>query len=328
MRKILLGNTGLSTTAIGYGCAGLMRPSTEPERQALLAAAFDVGIRHFDVARYYGHGQSEGFLGRFIASAGCRDEITVTTKFGMDPPAISGSFQGRLLMNIARKVASIHPSVRKILSARAGAGVTKNRFDVASAEASLNTSLRELRTDRIDLFLLHEATLKDSRTDGLLEFLENAKSAGKIRAFGLGSDFPLVPPIIANNPAVTQVIQIANCLGQWNRRLLPPDTGRLVNTHGALKVLPSLAAGLHSAKHEVIREWQALGSPSQEGLAGWLLALAMHDNPHGVTLFSSTQPSRIRKNVTEALRHSAKSSAEWHQFENTAEALIKADNKR
>ena len=82
MRRIPLADTGLCTTAIGYGCAGLMRPSTDKERQALLATAFEVGIRHFDVARYYGHGQAEGVLGKFIAETGCRDEITITTKFG------------------------------------------------------------------------------------------------------------------------------------------------------------------------------------------------------------------------------------------------------
>lgn len=322
MRRILLGDTGWSTTAIGYGCAGLMRPGNEPERQALLAAAFDVGIRHFDVARYYGHGQAEGVLGRFVSQTGCRDEITITTKFGMEPPALGGSSRGRMLMGLARRVASIHPSVRKILSARASAGVKKNRFDVASAQASLETSLRELGTDHIDLFLLHEASLEDSRTEGLLEFLEEAKSAGKIRAFGLGSDFPLVPPIIENNPAVTRVVQIANCLGQWNRRKLPPDASRLVNTHGALKILPALEAALKVAPADVARNWEALGAPQGSALAGLILGLALHDNPLGITLFSSTQPSRIRSNVAEALSHSARTPAEWGIFEQAAEAAL------
>ncbi len=328
MREIPLGETGLSTTVIGYGCAGLMRPAMEADRQALLKAAFDCGIRHFDVARYYGHGQAEGILGRFIADTRCRDEITVTTKFGMEPPAMSGSSRGRFLMGFARKVASIHPSVRKLLSARASAGVRKNCFDVASARQSLETSLRELRTDHIDLFLLHEATLEDTQSEGLLEFLEDAKTVGKIRAFGLGSEFPLVPPILEKNPAVTGVIQIANCLGQWNRRLLPQSNERVVNTHGALKVLPALESGLKSAPNDLVRAWEVMGLSDPSALAGWILGLAMHDNPCGISLFSSTQPARIRSNVAAALSHSTRTSADWKQFEQTAEALLAAQLSR
>ncbi len=322
MRKVTLGNTNLSTTALGYGCAGLMRPGVEAERQALLKTAFDAGIRHFDVARYYGHGQSEGVLGRFIADTGCRNEITVTTKFGMEPPAIGGSSRGRLLMSVARKAASLHPAVRQFLSKRANAGVSKNRFDVESARRSLETSLRELQTDRIDLFLLHEANLEDSRTEGLLEFLEAAKQTGKIRAYGLGSDFPLVPAILEQNPAMARVLQIANGPGQWNRRKLAKYPGLTINTHGALKVLPTLEKAFVMATDERAVAWKNLGSPLGPQLAGFILGLVMHDNPHGITLFSSTQPGRIASNVAEALRWENLNSAEWQEIETVIENML------
>lgn len=324
MDKLELGCSGISTASIGYGCAGLMRPATERGRLELLHTAFDAGIRHFDVARYYGYGQSESVLGRFITQTGCRDQITIGTKFGMDPPAVDGSSYGKLLMKAARRVAAIHPSIRKMLTARAGASLRKNRFDVANARLSLETSLRELRTDRIDLFLLHEANLADSQTEGLLEFLDEAKASGKILGFGLGSEFSLVPPIIERNSAVTQVVQISNGLGQWNRRKLPHNEERLVNTHGALKVLPELEEARKVAGNEVTRKWKAIGAPSGDTLAGLVLGLSLHDNTNGVTLFSSTQPDRIRTNVAEALRHTRYSDEDWSAFEHAAEALLGA----
>jgi D-threo-aldose 1-dehydrogenase len=327
MHKITFGDTGLSTTPIGYGCGSLMRPPTEAERHTLLTAAYDVGIRHFDIARYYGFGLAEGVLGRFISQTGCRDEITIATKFGLEPPAMAGSSRGRLLMNVARRVASIHPSVRKILSARANAGVKKNSFDVESARTSLDTSLRELQTDRIDLFLLHEASLEDSLTEGLLEFLENAKKAGKILAFGLGSDFPLVPPIIENNPAIAPVVQIVNGLGQWNRRKLEPSPQRVVNTHGALKILPTLEAAAKVATGDAADRWKSLGAPSGAALAELILGLALHDNPLGITLFSSNQADRIRRNVNGTLQHSKLSSGDWTDFEQAAETLLAGHSK-
>ena len=328
MRSISLGHTGLSTTAIGYGCAGLMRPATDADRRALLTAAFEAGIRHYDVARYYGHGQAEGILGKFLAETKCRDQITITTKFGMEPPAIGGSSRGRSLMSLARRIAAIHPVVRKTFSTAASLSVRKSQFEVARARASLETSLRELRTDRIDLFLLHEATLEDTRTEGLLEFLEAAKRAGHIREFGLGSDFPVVSAIVTNNPACTRVVQIANGLGQWNRRLLPRDPARLVNTHGALKILPTLEAALSCAPSDVAHTWQAFGSPRGAALAGLVLGLALHDNSHGITLFSSTQPGRIHSNVGEAVRHGSCNAGEWAAFEQMAEAALAAPSGR
>ena len=36
----------------------------------ILDAAYDAGIRHFDVARAYGHGLSEGYLGAFLRRRG------------------------------------------------------------------------------------------------------------------------------------------------------------------------------------------------------------------------------------------------------------------
>ena len=72
MDTINLGTTGKTTTRLGYGCSSLMGGMSHKESLAALEAAFDVGIRHFDVAPMYGYGQAEGCLGEFLAGTGLR----------------------------------------------------------------------------------------------------------------------------------------------------------------------------------------------------------------------------------------------------------------
>jgi len=75
MSNVTLQNTDITTSSIGFGCAGLMRTPTSKGRSRLLNTAFNSGIRHFDVARVYGIGQAEAELGTFIKSR--RSEITI-----------------------------------------------------------------------------------------------------------------------------------------------------------------------------------------------------------------------------------------------------------
>lgn len=325
MRTVTLHETGLTTSALGYGCAGLMRPATERERATLLGAAYDAGLRHFDVARYYGHGGAERVLGKFLSEGNHRDEVTITTKFGMEPPAIAQSSLGKRLISSARRLGSIHPRVRKFLSGLGGRTIRRNRFDPESARLSLETSLRELRTNHIDLFLLHEANLEDIERPGLLEFLENAKRAGKIRGFGLASGYPQTLEIITQAPGYARVIQIANRFGQWNLRKLPADAHLFIITHGALKVLPALESAFSSQSTllDVKSSGSTFCSARGSELAGLLLGLAMRENPRGITLFSSTQPQRIRQNVAKTLETNSLTPAEWSAFQQVAEQQVK-----
>ena len=72
---------------LGFGTSGIMGAAlTSRGRLRLLDAAFDAGIRHFDTAPLYGLGLAEEVLGRFARR--CRGDITLTTKFGLEPPAI------------------------------------------------------------------------------------------------------------------------------------------------------------------------------------------------------------------------------------------------
>jgi diketogulonate reductase-like aldo/keto reductase len=300
-----------------------MRPPTPKERSALLEAAFDSGIRHFDTARYYGHGGSEAVLGKFLSDNYLRDQVTITTKFGIEPPSLGSSSVGKRMINTARRLATIHPGVRKLLSGFAGRGVRMNRFDPESARLSLETSLRELRTDHVDVFLLHEASLESAQTPGLLEFLEGAKRSGKVRVFGCASELPSTLDIITGAPAFASVVQIANGLGHWNLQKLPSHPERFVLTHGALKILPALENA--SSQSTLVTEGKDVGlflSARGSELAGLVLGLALHKNSQGVTLFSSTQPQRIRENIEKAIRWNSLTVNDWSAFQCGAEQYL------
>lgn len=71
----------------------------------LLDAAYDAGIRHFDVAPLYGQGEAAALFGEF--PRGRRDKVTVTTKFGISHPlaTVAGGL-GSPLGQVGRHAAS------------------------------------------------------------------------------------------------------------------------------------------------------------------------------------------------------------------------------
>ena len=172
------------TTRLGFGGSGLMGGISERESLKLLETAFDAGIRHFDIAPAYGHGQAERCLGKFLQ--GKRDQVTVATKYGILPPAQAG------LMKMARSV--VRPAVAKLPAVRqrvaqAAAGMrSKAKFSAEEAGKSLEQSLQQLGVERIDLWLLHEAIAEDLDDSDLLPFLRHAQQRGLIGAYGVGAE--------------------------------------------------------------------------------------------------------------------------------------------
>ena len=194
MNQVILATTGRRTSQLGFGCSSLMGATGRKESLALLEHAFDAGIRHFDVAPMYGYGAAEGCLGEFLSR---HNDATVTTKYGIPPPPSRG------LMRAARRAAAsalkLFPSLKKRLASAANnvtAAAPKASFTAAHARTSLDHSLAELRTDRLDLFLLHEAEAIDLTDDNLLRFLEDAVATGKVGAFGCGSAAAKIPGLL------------------------------------------------------------------------------------------------------------------------------------
>ncbi len=91
MQTIPLANTTRQTTRLGFGCGSLMGATNRRDSLKLLEAAYEAGIRHFDVAPMYGYGEAESCLGEFLQHH--HGQITVTTKFGIAPPKKSAADQ-------------------------------------------------------------------------------------------------------------------------------------------------------------------------------------------------------------------------------------------
>jgi aryl-alcohol dehydrogenase-like predicted oxidoreductase len=135
----------LDVTLAGLGCNNFGMRIDEDASRAVVAAALEAGVNHFDTADVYGGSKSEEFLGRALGPR--RDDAVITTKFGGTAPE----------------------------------GVKRGSAEwVATA---CDASLERLGTDRIDLYLLHtpDAETPISET---LEALGKLVAAGKVREIG------------------------------------------------------------------------------------------------------------------------------------------------
>jgi D-threo-aldose 1-dehydrogenase len=295
MKTITLPNTGRQTSQLGYGCSSLMGATGRKESLALLEHAFHAGIRHFDVAPMYGYGAAEGCLGEFLARH--PNDITVTTKYGIPPPANQG------LMRAARRavgpVLKLIPSVKKRLAAAANtvtAAEPKAPFRAAEAQASLDHSLAELRTGRIDLWLLHEAEATDLNDDGLLRFMESAVASGRIGAFGCGSSADKIPALFTHKPDYCPVLQF-----EWSvlDQPLGAMPGFTLHHRSLTAHFQELAAALQTRKDVAARWSDEVGADLRQPdmLAALMLKAALVLNPDSIILVSSRNRHHIDRNV-------------------------------
>jgi len=295
MERIELSTTGRKTTRLGYGGSSLMGAMSRKESVAMLEAAFDAGIRHFDVAPMYGYGQAESCLGEFLGRH-CAD-VTVTTKYGIPPPKNQGLLG--LARSVARPVLKALPGLKRGMQSvadRAAQPAAKASFTAAQAQQSLERSMGELNTDRIDVWLLHEATVDDLRDDGLLRFLEDAVAAGKIGAFGVGSERSRIEALVAQRPGYCGTVQFEWSVMDEPVRGMP---GFRLHHRALTENFRSLHARLAQEKARCTA-WSAKvgGDLADAGvLASLMLKAALVENPASVILFSSKQPAHMRHNV-------------------------------
>src|SRR5689334_23238930 len=83
MEQRALGSTGLTVSALGFGCGavgGLMVRGDAAEQQQAVRRALDAGITYFDTAAQYGDGASETNLGRVMRELGTWSRVVVGTK--------------------------------------------------------------------------------------------------------------------------------------------------------------------------------------------------------------------------------------------------------
>lgn len=187
--------TTLTVSEVGFGVwttsTGWWGNVTDGDAIALLHEAFDLGVTLFDAADTYGNGRGEEQLGAAFRNK--RDKIVYSTKFGYDFYTYANE--------------------------RKGQQEIPHDFSPTFVRFALEQSLKRLHTDYIDIYSIHNAHLSEIENDELFALLEEFKSAGTIRAYGVA----LGPAIgwltegqdAATKRNVTNIQMIYNMLEQF-----------------------------------------------------------------------------------------------------------------
>lgn len=183
MRFRSLGATGIRVSELGLGCSSLgasVFHDGEAESVRLLEAAFDIGINFYDTAGSYAYGRSEALLGQVFGQR--RDKVVIATKAGFLPSSLARF--GRFIVPVlgkARKLISPYKRKLKRLSKK------RQDFSLAHLRLSLEQSLRQLRSDYVDLFQLHSPPGSVLEQDEVFDAMEAFRRQGKIRCYGISA---------------------------------------------------------------------------------------------------------------------------------------------
>jgi len=155
MRYRILGKTGLRVSVIGLGTwqfgGEWGHDFAQAEVDAILDAAAESGINFIDTAECYGKHLSERLIGDYLSRRD-RSRWLIATKFGHH----FNSFMNR-----------------------------DDDFSVSGVRRQLETSLKALNTDAIDLYQFHSGSDAFFENQELWTMLSEQKRAGKIRHLGV-----------------------------------------------------------------------------------------------------------------------------------------------
>ncbi len=156
MQKRKLGKSNLEVSALGLGCMGMSfsygEPKDKREMISLLRAAVERGITFFDTAEVYGPFTNEELVGEGLAPV--RDQVMIATKFGFKLKP--GGEPGWLGLD------SRPERIKQVAE----------------------TSLKRLRTDRIDLFYQHRVD-PNVPIEDVAGAVKDLIREGKVKHFGL-----------------------------------------------------------------------------------------------------------------------------------------------
>ncbi len=162
MQYTQLGSSDLRVSRICMGCMGFGDARNgqhswtldEAHSREIIRRGLELGINFFDTAIAYQSGTSEQYLGRALRDFARREDVVVATKFlPRTPEEIAAGVSGR-----------------------------------QHVENLVNTSLRNLGTDYIDLYIYHMWDYATPLHD-ILEGLSRVVQAGKVRYVGISNCF-------------------------------------------------------------------------------------------------------------------------------------------
>jgi 1-deoxyxylulose-5-phosphate synthase len=256
-----------------------------------LDSLIEVGCTAFDLAASYMLGGTERFVGAWLAARGHRDRLYLVTKAGHPYPVLR-----------------------------------PNRLSRGALAADLDASLRRLRTDRIDLFLVHR-DVPGASLEPLAESLASFVRSGKVLAWGVSNwhhdriralmaaaKTVGLPPIAASSPQFSRA--------DWRKAPWPGcvsiagEAGRQARVFHAETQIPVLAwsplgtgfltgragGGAYRTAANVARKERALALAAKRGCTPAQVCLAyLFSQPFPVhAIVRATTPSKMRENLQAA----------------------------
>lgn len=185
MKYRKFGNTNLEVSVLGFGAASVGSRTNRSRSVKALNEAFDLGVNFYDTAPFYAQGESEKIIGDTFKDK--RDKVIIATKVGLYPTTklkLMSKFKPivRSFLQILpyERRSSIQKSVQTLIRSDNGSRV---EFSPNSIVKSVESSLKRLQSDYIDILLLH-VTPQSYEIDRVTEELQLLQSQGKIRHFG------------------------------------------------------------------------------------------------------------------------------------------------
>lgn len=239
MDKVPFGKTGFEITRLGFGAAPIGFLETKQDRvRRLLEETLDTGVNFIDTAACYSG--SEDMLGRTISDR--RDQFVLASKCGH----VTGDLTGE-------------------------------PFSAQLITDSIEQSLRRLRTDRIDIMLLHSCDLEVLKQGDALAALEKARQSGKVRAIGYSGDNEAAA-YAASLDAVQVIEMSVNVVDQHNIDAVLPicrehEVGVIAKrplANAAWKPLSSQPGMYKNYAHTYTQRLEAMGiTPNDLGFRGY-----------------------------------------------------------
>ena len=183
MRKVVLA-PGVESSVLGFGCAPILGAVGAAQARKAIACALDLGVNHFDVARCYGYGDAEKFVGGELKRR--RDEVVIASKCGLEATGLARAMRpAKPLVRWLRPTRRpAHPEPKQGVSQRKSPLLRSVPITARSMVKSVEQSLRALGTDYLDILFLHEPSWGNLPLQEVAETAAGLKREGKIRAFG------------------------------------------------------------------------------------------------------------------------------------------------
>lgn len=278
MEKIFISDSGPKVSQAVYGFWRWTDTpgADEATMEKIIRLCLELGINGFDHADHYGHYECETMFGRVMAKLGVpRDEIVLFTKCGLCVP---------------------HPEKNTY-------SIRHRNTSAAHINATLEQSLRNLKTDCVDVFLL-DGLDPISNLDEIALTLEKLKSAGKIKNVGVANF------TVFEHQLLSSVLRIPLVTNHINLNLLNTvalDNGQVDYSRQrymrALAAEPLAGGRIENGTDlQAIRVRQTLESLSEKYNANAeSLAVAWINRLGAIPLIGTLEENRIR-NIADSFR--------------------------